>query len=520
MSSPASPSICPPPSRHTPQQAYPDVHALKNAQSLHGTVGVYLYISEPGVETFQPEELLNPSVDEPAIPSPPHFDNSRHTQRGFSDGSISPNSTVAPGDLPITSLVSSDDLSSCETLSKVPENFNFRCASAFFALFTAGWADGMTGTILPHIKSDFNLSYMMSSLLFITSTIGFALGVILIEQVMCLMGSFSLCRLMLRRDSSKLNPRGWKEEKNPTFHANEESKGKSSSPARARFRILVTASAMHASFFILMGTARGFASVLIAYFFASFAKAFLNGKSHLLLMIHELDSLILFAGTVNAYVAASPKRPLGQLYACNAFGAFAAPLVCQTLLARGIPWSHFYLGSLVLSVINTTLLSLAFRPTRNEYIEEGNGVPACVEAPTLRSDKHIANVENEGKASAMPRTDTVLSESPTLWSPPTIVTRKDRSTLRYALTLRYVWAFSLFMWIYSGSETSTQGYMATYLLAVRNANPNTVGYVTSGFWGGMAISRLTTGLVSPYVNFTQRKHSIHIILCVYGLSGV
>ena len=49
------------------------------------------------------------------------------------------------------------------------------------------------------------------------------------------------------------------------------------SPSRARFRILALASILHASFFILMGTARGFSNVLVAYFLASFGKAFLNG---------------------------------------------------------------------------------------------------------------------------------------------------------------------------------------------------------------------------------------------------
>lgn len=50
------------------------------------------------------------------------------------------------------------------------------------------------------------------------------------------------------------------------------------SPARARFRILVIASILHASFFILMGTATGLSNVLIAYFAASLGKAFLNGE--------------------------------------------------------------------------------------------------------------------------------------------------------------------------------------------------------------------------------------------------
>lgn len=79
------------------------------------------------------------------------------------------------------------------------------------------------------------------------------------------------------------------------------------------------------------------------------------------------------------------------------------------------------------------------------------------------------------------------------------------STLRLALSLLYVWAFSVFAMIYSGSETLTQGFMVTYLLGTRGANPKTVGYVTSGFWGGVTVGRFAWGYFVPRSSFTQRK---------------
>lgn len=39
-------------------------------------------------------------------------------------------------------------------------------------------------------------------------------------------------------------------------------------------------------------------------------------------------------------------------------------------MAKGIPWRHFYLGSLVLSAIGLSLIIFAFRPTRNEFIAD------------------------------------------------------------------------------------------------------------------------------------------------------
>jgi hypothetical protein len=51
-------------------------------------------------------------------------------------------------------------------------------------------------------------------------------------------------------------------------------------------------------------------------------------------------------------------------------GSFSAPLVCQTLLAKGIPWRHFYLGSLVLSAIALSSIIFAFYPTPNEFLAD------------------------------------------------------------------------------------------------------------------------------------------------------
>ncbi|OCB85251.1 MFS general substrate transporter [Sanghuangporus baumii] len=466
-------------------------------------------------------------VNNPTIPSPLHLREHRPASslslQGPSSSQEDHASATSTTDARSTSP-NSAELQGHEAPSKTPDQFWFRCYAAFFALFTAGWADGLTGTILPHIKNDFNLSYMLSSLLFVTSTLGFALGVIMIEQVMCLLGRLQLTWNEFPSSPSSWYVRGTRKKTrvpSPAFTEKDTTGDKKYLPARARFRILVIASILHASFFILMGTATGLSNVLIAYFVASLGKAFLNG-------------------TVNAYVTISPKRPLGQLYACNSVGAFAAPLVCQTLLARDIPWSHFYLGSLVLSAINTTLLVLAFRPTRNDSIEERYSVSGGTHVDTQSNciPADLTEVESQ----IVDRADTALSEksldsSSTSSSPPSLTGIRSRSCLRLMLRLRYVWAFSFFMSIYSGSETSTQGYMATYLLAVRasrsnyatnfsstcssltfqNANPNTVGYVTSGFWGGMAITRFITGFASPYLSFTQRKHAIHIVL-IFALS--
>ena len=53
-----------------------------------------------------------------------------------------------------------------------------------------------------------------------------------------------------------------------------------------------------------------------------------------------------------------------------AMGAFFSPLVCQSLMSKGIPWQSFYLGSLALSGVNTIFLVLAYHPTRAEFNDD------------------------------------------------------------------------------------------------------------------------------------------------------
>jgi len=50
--------------------------------------------------------------------------------------------------------------------------------------------------------------------------------------------------------------------------------------------------------------------------------------------------------------------------------------VCQAIIAKGVPWFHFYLGSLVLSATNVTFLVLTFKPTASEFLQDLEGAIA------------------------------------------------------------------------------------------------------------------------------------------------
>ncbi|KAF8226082.1 MFS general substrate transporter [Tricholoma matsutake] len=377
---------------------------------------------------------------------------------------LSPTITLPPSGL-LSRKSSLDNLRSDPQASSRLERLKWRLISGFFAYFLCGWGDGVTATVLPFFTADYHLTSMTSSLLFFASTCGYILGTVLVEPILNILGRFCLNRashtffpyfprvsqLFFRRSSSSV---GY-------------------SASQARFLAIAISSLLHASNFIMIGSKRGFAVTFLAYSVAAFSRAILTAS-------------------LNDYFASGPSQSIGYAFGLWSFGGVVSPLICQSIVAAGVPWFHFYFGSLVLSAINTTFLIYAFRPTIREFSVD--------------------------RQQTLDVTSALLAQEPPSRSSPTIEdgrTFQLTEPFRLALSMRYQWAFSIFAMLYNGSETTTQGFMVTYLLATRHANPKTVGYVTSGFWGGITIGRFAWGYLTPLLTFTQRKFVI--FGCLYLL---
>lgn len=343
----------------------------------------------------------------------------------------------------------------------------WRLASGFFAYFMCGWGDGVTGTVLPYFMAEFHITFMMSSLLFAGSTLGFFSGTLLVESLISQLGRFDLAKSRWRWIPCTWLPfRIFPFKKGNTKHTG-------FSPSQARLLALVLSSCLHGMFFVMMGTKGGFWVLFFAYALAAFARAILTAS-------------------LNAYFADGPKQSLGYAFGLWTLGGVASPLVCQVAIARGVPWTQFYFGSLVLSAINVTFLVLTFKPTATEFLRDYESAMAKFSGQTSSSEERFFSKE-------------VGCGSPTSMKKRTTSQNK---TLCMALKLRYQWAVTIFALLYCGCETTTQGFMVSYLLGIRNANPKTVGYVTSGFWGGITIGRFAWGHYTPKFTYKQRKFVI------------
>ncbi|KAJ7597630.1 MFS general substrate transporter [Mycena floridula] len=430
----------------------------------------------------QEDSALADDVEEPSIPiSPLSVAHTSARDATFSlpryHDAVLPTLQLDPAKLPSSSTTStaynSRQASVIEIGLDVPprrQQVKLRLASCFFLYFLFGYGDGVTGTVLPYFQSEFRLSYMVSSLLFAGSTSGFFTATMLVERILGCLGIFSLHRTRRTFVPSFL-----------FFSFNASSPEKHGfSASQARYVSLLVFCAVHTTFFLIMGLAKGFPELFLAYVVSSFARG-------------------ITTASVNAFLVKTTQGGLGYAYAAWSFGGAISPIVCQALVASGVPWQHFYLGSIVISALNITFLALTFRPSSEELAQEINAFP--IQSEPTSSDKTSKDVELVDKLPSQSSSTTRVTSSP----------HCQDKTLQTALSLPYQWAFSFFLFLYCGSETTTQGLMVTYLIATRHANRNTVGYVTSGFWFGITAGRMFWGYFSArqcFVDLVSSSASI------------
>lgn len=94
----------------------------------------------------------------------------------------------------------------------------------------------------------------------------------------------------------------------------------------------------------------------------------------------------------------------------SGFGGMVSPLISQTLIAAGVPWRHFYLGSLVLSASNIAFLVLTHRPTSNEYLRDREAV---LRKEASKVDDKLSNydkLEKQGSCPSLPKSNGTSTE--------------------------------------------------------------------------------------------------------------
>jgi fucose permease len=180
-------------------------------------------------------------------------------------------------------------------------------------------------------------------------------------------------------------------------------------------------------------------------------------------------------------------------------GATISPLVATAAINAGLKWNYFYLVLLSFSVINLLNLFFSFKGADIDLkpweTDQTN--------PIAPADTPIGTVSDELEMSFLTR---ALNTS---HKPLSVTSERHSDNMIAALKSPITWYLCLFLLFYQGAEVSMGGWIVTFLLDYRHGNPNSVGYVASGFWGGLTIGRLF--LVRPLHKLLGTRRSIILI---------
>ena len=134
-----------------------------------------------------------------------------------------------------------------------------------------------------------------------------------------------------------------------------------------------------------------------------------------------------------------------------------APIIATSMVTHGILFSRFFGLLLGLRVVNFCMIGPSFW-----HFEQDSRIHA--------DGQLLTSLERR-----VDRSSTEQAERST----------KFREFAR-ALKNRTTLVGALFIFAYQGAEVSISGWVISFLITVRHGDPARVGYVTAGFWVGIA----------------------------------
>ncbi|KAF2662440.1 MFS transporter-like protein [Lophiostoma macrostomum CBS 122681] len=160
----------------------------------------------------------------------------------------------------------------------------------------------------------------------------------------------------------------------------------------------------------------------------------------------------------------------GMLHGSFSAGAMLGPFSASAMMERGCSWYQWYQVLLGASVIELALLTFAFRHAN---------------ASQYRVEKLSSS----------------LSTS----------TDHSKTIFKY----RAIWASAAYFLAYVGTETAISGWIVSFMRRSRHVSPYLAGLSSSGFWGGMAVGRLTLGAVTDRIGVRKATAGYFLLTIVF-----
>lgn len=184
---------------------------------------------------------------------------------------------------------------------------------------------------------------------------------------------------------------------------------------------------------------------------------------------------------------------LGLMHGSYGLGGTLGPLIATAMVTSGgLVWSRFYIMTLSMAIFNAAFAGWSFWHYEKE--SSTNLTPLTVMRSTHSGRQSTEPLANDDNRPAVAQS--------------TVKPPGQFSSMVKSFRSKIVLLGALFIFAYQGAEVSISGWVISFLLATRHGDPSSVGYVTSGFWGGITVGRLV---------LSHPAHKIGEKIFVYGV---
>ncbi|CCA71736.1 related to tetracycline resistance proteins [Serendipita indica DSM 11827] len=234
-------------------------------------------------------------------------------------------------------------------------------------------------------------------------------------------------------------------------------------------KLLVVSSILQIASYAILCAAPPFPLVCVAYFFVGAGLALLNAHGNGFMSMLKNSS------------------QMGMAHAIYGSGALVGPLIAtQFAQFSGRKWAYHYFVLLGGLLVSFTLLVFVFRGKEYDVILGEMGlVPA-----TSRQDTEANSVTSRGREVA------------------------EEKSSGFAKIMKQVTmhVMALFVFVYVGVEVTIGGWIVTFIIRERGGGPSS-GYVSSGFFGGLALGRVL-------LLWVNRKIGERNVVFLYTVIGI
>lgn len=202
----------------------------------------------------------------------------------------------------------------------------------------------------------------------------------------------------------------------------------------------------------------------------------------------------------NYYISRIDKAStyLGFFHGTYGVGAALGPLIGTIMVSHNIKWNLFFLVLVGIAFFNCFSTFFAFRGSDVDFLPF-----EYHEEPAQKSDREIdrnsSSIQLKDLASSKGKQDLEGDSS------------KLPSDFSLAVKLIKTWLLSFWVFFYQGAEVGYGSWAVTFFLDSRGGSEDTTGYISTGFWAGVTLSRfIITPLSSKYIG---NRRAIIILGC-------